>query len=75
MVSRIDFLNMRFDPNSKIARAKMRVQLTDLMRAIDDIEHVSRKIFDDFLPLYDNDERIMKCALAVLHEHIRELNQ
>lgn len=52
----------------------MRVQLTDLMRAVDDLETLKRKIFDDFTPLWDEDERIMQRALAVLHELIREMN-
>lgn len=53
----------------------MKVALADLMRAVDDLQHICRKVFDDFGPLWDDDERNMKRALAVLHEHIRELNQ
>lgn len=53
----------------------MRVQLADLMRAIDDLEHVGRKVFDSFEPLWDEEERLYKRALAVLHKHLRELNQ
>ena len=66
---------MRFDPDSKITRAKMQVQLADLMRAIDDLEHVVRRVFDGFEPMWDEDERLAKRALAVLHAYIRELNQ
>lgn len=53
----------------------MRVQLADLMRAIDDLEHVARKVFDVMEPLWDEDERLFKRALAVLHQHIREISQ
>lgn len=53
----------------------MRVTLADLMRAVDDLEHIGRKVFDNFEPLWDEEERLYKRALAVLHEHLRELNQ
>lgn len=53
----------------------MQVQLADLMRAIDDLEHIGRKIFDSFEPLWDDEERLFKRALAVLHQHVRELSQ
>lgn len=53
----------------------MQTTLADLMRAIDDLEHVGRKIFDSFEPLWDDEERLYKRALAVLHQHIRELTQ
>lgn len=49
--------------------------LPDLMRAIDDLELICKKVFDVFEPLYDHDEHNMKRALAILHAHIRELNK
>lgn len=68
-------MNMRFDPNSKIARAKMQIAIADLMRAIDDLEHVVRRVFDGFEPMWDEDERLAKRALAVLHAYVREINR
>lgn len=53
----------------------MKIDLPDLMRAVDDLELIRLKVFDNFEPLWDQDEAMMKRALAVLHEHIRELNQ
>lgn len=53
----------------------MQTTITDLMRAIDDLEHIGRKVFDVMEPLWDEDERLYKRALAVLHQHIRELSQ
>lgn len=53
----------------------MNVQLADLMRAADDLQEIGRKVFDLFEPLWDEDERVFKRAMAVLHEHIREMNQ
>lgn len=50
-------------------------QLADLMRAVDDLEALKRKVFDDFTPLWDADEDMMKRALAVLHALVREYNQ
>ena len=53
----------------------MKVDLTDLMRAVDDLEDIGRKIFDRFEPLWDDEENRYKRALAVLHALIREANQ
>lgn len=53
----------------------MQVQLADLMRAINDLEYVVRRVFDGFEPLWDEDERLAKRALAVLHAYMREINQ
>lgn len=53
----------------------MKIEIADLMRALDDLEHIGRKVFDVMEPLWDEDERTFKRALAVLHEHIRELSQ
>lgn len=53
----------------------MNVQLADLMRAADDLQEIGRKIFDLFEPLWDEDERVFKRAMAVLHAIIREYNQ
>lgn len=50
-------------------------QLTDLMRAVDDLEVIKRKVFDAFEPLWDADEHMFIRALAVLHELIRQANQ
>ena len=49
--------------------------LPDLMRAVDDLEHIGRKVFDTFEPLWDADEASFKRALATLHAHIKELNK
>lgn len=49
--------------------------LPDLMKALDDLEHVYRKVFQEFSPLWDEDEHTMRRALAMLHAHVRELNQ
>lgn len=53
----------------------MKPEIADLMRAIDDLETLYRKVFDAFEPLWDEDERTMRRALAVLHAWIKELNQ
>lgn len=49
--------------------------LTDLMRAIDDLTTLYRKIFLDFTPLYDEDDAMMVRALAALNKLARKENQ
>jgi len=46
----------------------------DLMRAVDDLEEIFRKVFDAFEPLYDADEHTMRRALAVLHAYLKAAN-
>lgn len=53
----------------------MQVTLHDLMRAADDLQEIGRKVFDSFEPLWDEDERMFRRALAVLHQLIKEANQ
>lgn len=53
----------------------MQITLPDLMRAVDDLEHLYRKVFENFEPLWDADEARFKRALAVLHAVIKEANQ
>lgn len=53
----------------------MSPSLPDLMKAVDDIEQIRRKVFDTFEPLWDRDELMMTRAMAILHAHVRELNQ
>lgn len=45
------------------------------MRAVDDLETIKRKVFETMEPLWDEDERMFKRALATLHAIIREANQ
>lgn len=49
--------------------------LTDLMRAVDDLTLLYRKIFLDFTPLYDEDDALMVRALATLNALIKRENQ
>lgn len=50
-------------------------QLIDLMRAVDDLEVIRRKVFDLFEPLWDEDEHMMTRAMATLHALVKEYNQ
>lgn len=49
--------------------------LPDLMKALDDLEHIGRKVFQDFTPIWDEDEHTFKRAMAMLHAYVRELNK
>ena len=51
------------------------IQIADLQKAVDDLETLRRKIFDDFSPLWDADEQSMQRALAVLHQLVREVGE
>ena len=53
----------------------MNPTLAELMKAADDLQDVGRKIFDTVGALWDEEERMFERAMAVLHAHIKELNQ
>lgn len=53
----------------------MKITLADVMRAVDDLEILGRKIFDDIAPLWDEDERSFKRALAILRAMVDERNK
>lgn len=53
----------------------MQITLPDLMRAVDDLELIYRKVFDTMEPLWDEEEAMFRRALATLHAVIKEANQ
>lgn len=53
----------------------MTVELTDLIAAVNELESIGRKVFDEFLPLWDQDEAVYRHALAVLRAYLEEVSQ
>lgn len=53
----------------------MTVSITDLTKAVEDLEVLKRKWFVTMEPIYDEDERSMIAALAVLRQLIKEASQ
>ena len=50
----------------------MPITLADLKKAVADLDRLNQAIFQDFTPLWDEDERTMQRALDTLHALIKE---
>lgn len=52
----------------------MKLELADLIAAVNELESIGRKVFDEFLPLWDQDEAVYRHALAVLRAYLEEVS-
>jgi len=53
----------------------MNPTLADMMKAIDDLEHVYQDVFESYAPLYTDQPQRMRRALAVLHAWVKQAQQ
>ena len=49
--------------------------LPELMNATDELAHFLRQVIDDFSPIWPEDEHRARRAMAVLHAHVRKLQE